>query len=203
MKPLLSSAVLLLALCSINQAARADSELVTLKTGTALDGLVETSIAGVDTFVYTNTDVSLLGPLGVLSASTSVFTATYADVLGIGTLNVTDVCTSVDLLDVAPTPCQDFAFSFTNLTLGDASVIAAVGVGVAASVNANVADLDIAGATIAGGSGSFDVQNPPPPPSITPEPGSLSLMATGLLTAAGMIRRKMTLHNNPLAVINS
>lgn len=202
MKPLLSSAVLLLALCSINQAARADSELVSLNTGVAADALVETSVAGVDTFVYTNTDVSLLGPLGVLSASTSVFTATYADVLGtLGVLNVTDVCTSVDILDVAPTPCQDFAFSFTNLTLGDASVVAAIGA--VASVNANVADLDIAGATIAGASGSFDFQNPPPPSSVTPEPDSLSLMATGLLAAAGMIRRKIALTNNPLAVINS
>jgi hypothetical protein len=45
----------------------------------------------------------------------------------------------------------------------------------------------IAGVSVGLGSGQIDFTNPPP---AVPEPGTLSLMATGLLGAAGAIRRK-------------
>jgi len=169
-----------------NPAAHADAFVATLKTGATVDALIETPILNGAQFTYTNTTIGLLGPGGVLSESTSVFTATYLDVTGTaGVLNVTDVCTSIDILG-PPVPCQAFAFSFTNLTLGDASVIASINAN--AFVDANVANLNIAGGSVAGGSGSFGFN---PCPSPTPEPGSLALTGTGLLASAGALRRRI------------
>lgn len=173
---------------TVNHPAYADDYEVSLSTATATDVLVETPILDGAQFTYTNTDVGLLGVGGaLLSASTSVFTATYTDVAGtLGVLNVTDVCTSVDILGPA-TPCQAFAFSFTDLTLLDASIVAAIGVD--ASVDANVANFNVASADIAGGTASYNFGNPPPSP--TPEPSSLCLLATGLLGTAGAVRQRM------------
>lgn len=187
---LLSLAALPLALLTFSPAAHADSFIATLNTGLVTDALVETPIAGGDQFTFTDETINALGLNGVvLNSSTSVFTATYVDLLGtVGVLNVNDVCVDVAILGPA-TPCQAFAFSFTDLTLGDASLVAAVDA--VASVNANVASLDIAGGSVAGGSGSFNFTPPPSgSPAVTPEPNSLCLMATGMLAAAGAVRRK-------------
>jgi PEP-CTERM motif len=145
-------------------------------------------------FVYANTTLGVLDN-ALLQSSTSVVTATYVDALGtLGVFNFTDICTKVTVLGPA-VPCQDLAISFTDVTLGDASIIAAiaaninvgVGVGNISIAGANLANFNLLDVSVAGASGEIDFTNPPP---AVPEPGTLSLMATGLLGAAGVIRRK-------------
>ena len=171
-----------------------------------LDGntIVGTPIANGYNFTYLNTTAGLLSNGNVLNSSTSLFTATYVNALGnLGVFNFTDLCTTVTVLGPA-VPCQNLALSFTNLTLGDASIAAAVGAAI--NVNAGVGTINVgglnlvpqgfnlAGASIAGGSGQINFTPPPAGggtnPSPVPEPSSLSLMATGLLGAAGALRRK-------------
>ena len=189
-------ALVLLALLSID--LHADTVSLTVD-GTAVVG---TPILNGYSFVYTNETLGVLDN-ALLQSSTSVITATYVDVLGtLGVFNFTDICTKVVVLGPI-VPCQDLALSFTDVTLGDASVVAAiaaninVGVGVGGGgvgnigiTGANLApNFDLLGLSVAGASGEIDFNNPPPPPAV-PEPGTLSLMATGLLGAAGAIRRK-------------
>jgi hypothetical protein len=197
----LSAFLALVILAFLTVTLHADTIGLTLKTGVATDAYVETPILNGEQFTYIHETLGILADGDVLNSSTSVFTATYVDVLGtLGVFNFTDVCTTVTVLG-PPIPCQDFAFSFTDVTLGDASIIADV----AASINLNVglANVDVGGVShlvpdgldhilgvsVGLGSGEIDFHNPPPPPAV-PEPGTLSLMATGLLGAAGAIRRK-------------
>src|SRR5258708_10822359 len=147
-------------------------------------------------FSYVNTTLGVLDN-ALLQSSTSVVTATYVDALGtLGVFNFTDICTKITVLGAAPVPCQDLAISFTDVTLVDASIVAAlaaninvgVGVGNISIAGANLApNFGLLGLSVAGASGAIDFHNPPP---AVPEPGTLSLMATGLLGAAGVVRRK-------------
>jgi PEP-CTERM motif len=182
-------ALVVLALLPAN--LHADTVSLTVD-GTAVIG---TPILNGYSFVYTNTTLGLLNN-ALLQESTSVVTATYVDVLGtLGVFNFTDICTKITVLGPI-VPCQDLAISFTDVTLGDASIVAAIAANI--NVGVGVGDISIAGAnlapnfgllgvSVAGASGEIDFQNPPP---AVPEPGTLSLMATGLLGAAGVIRRK-------------
>ena len=127
----------------------------------------------------------------LLNSSTSVVTITYTDVLGtLGVLNVNDVCAKVVILGPA-VPCQQFALSFTDLTLGNLSVVAAVGTNV--NIAGNVATINFDG-SIAAASATIDATggagNSP-----VPEPGTMSLMATGLIGAAGAIRRRLAINS--------
>jgi hypothetical protein len=192
--------VLLLALAVSSIAPlslHADNIGITLKTGAGIDTLIETPILNGTQWVYTNTTLGVLHN-SLLQASTSVVTITYVDALGtLGVFNVNDVCTSVTIVG-EPVPCQQFALSFTNVTLGDLSLVAALGVNVDLNVGSGlltfggsslIPQSDILGVSIAGGSATIDCTNPNPPPAV-PEPATISLMATGLAGAAGMLRRR-------------
>lgn len=182
----LSAFLALVALASATSAMHADSFTATLNTGLAANTLVVTPIANGEQFTYLNTTLGLLNNGNLLNSSTSLFTATYVDALGtLGVLNVTDVCAHVTVIGPA-VPCQQFTFSFTDLTLGNASVIAALGANIMAS--GNVANVNFDG-SVALGSGTVNFSGPPSTNPV-PEPGSLSLMATGLLGAAGVLRTK-------------
>jgi hypothetical protein len=174
--------------------------VLTVNAGVAGGALVETPILGGETWVYTDTVANLglpVPPLGLPLGSTvdnNVFTATFTDIAGVALLNVNDICANVGVLHAA-NPCS-LAFSFTDTDLGVPfleSNVNLLGL-LSADVNANVIGLEVGGASIGGGQAEFGFEPPPggnpPPTSATPEPGSLSLLGTGLLGLAGIVRRK-------------
>jgi hypothetical protein len=180
----------------------ADTLDLTLTTGASADVLNQVS-AGVYTYTHTTDCVlGLGGCTSLLGSTTSVFTATFTQVTPLLTvLNVNDVCTQVVVLGSAP-GCQSFAFSATGVTLGDGELGVGANVDVLALLNLGVG-LGSAGLTIDGANntpqllaagvhgvgGNIDF-TPPPAMAATPEPASLGLLATGILSTAGMIRRK-------------
>lgn len=164
----------------------ADDINLALTTGTNVDVLNQVSAGE---WTYTDTYLSLLDG-GLLSLVTNTVTITYADVTGLlGVLNVNDVCTSTQVL-ATPAPCQQFALSYTNLTLPDLSVAAAVGIdvdlgiGAALDFGSNTLNLDLLNLSVAGGNATINATSP------VPEPATLSLLATGLVGAAGAMRRR-------------
>jgi hypothetical protein len=183
----------LLALASLTLAVpalHADDISATVTTATGVHTVLGADILGVETFIYTDTSI-VLGIPTLISDQT--LTATYADVSGVlGVLNVTDVCAKVNLFG-SQTPCSAIAFSFTDLSLPVASLGADLLIGATANVSGDLANINF-GASIAGGSGDFNFGPPPSGGgggnSPVPEPGTLSLMATGLLSAAGLVRKR-------------
>jgi hypothetical protein len=176
----------LVTLAILPSTLHADSISATINTGAGVQVFNPVVLGDTEIFNYVHLSTD------VFSTSLETFTATYADISGVlGVLNVTESCVAVTIAFGHAAPCQSLAFSFTNATLGDISVGTFLGLGVNAL--GDVAGVNFNG-SIGAGSGSFNFTNPTPPSppsnSPVPEPGSLSLMATGLLGAAGIVRRK-------------
>ena len=101
-------------------------------------------------------------------------------------LVVTETCVgALVTLGGVSNPCSGLSFLYTNDNVGNIlGVTGALNIG--GDVDASVAGLG-ADVSIGGGTETIGFGNPP---SATPEPGTLSLMGTGLLGVAGVIRRK-------------
>lgn len=137
------------------------------------------------------TDTSVLHH-NLLSTTVSTITATYTDVSGVlGNLSIVDACVSTTLLGSSNAPCSDVALIATETGIGplhsDLGTLLLVGADISLGFDhfAPLATVDI-------GSATGNLQFSAPSPSPVPEPGSLSLMATGLLGAAGILRRKFS-----------
>ncbi|MEO6804748.1 MAG: PEP-CTERM sorting domain-containing protein [Edaphobacter sp.] len=180
-----TAALLALVTLAFPVSLRADTISATITTNGGTQTIPGTSILNGEVFGYTHLNTDLF------STSLETFTATYTDIGGIGALNVTEACAAVTVVFHQVAPCQSLAFSFTNLTLGDIS--AGLFLGLGANVSGDVAKVSFDG-NIGAGSGSFNFSRPQDPSSNSPvpEPGSLCLMATGLLGAAGAIRLKFS-----------
>lgn len=161
--------------------------VLTVTVGAGNGVLVETPILNGVSWTFLDNQTTLYSPVGVTTDS-NLFSATFTDVAGVALLNVDDICANVGVLHAA-NPCSlQFAFSDTDLgapfLLSNVNLLGLLG----ANVNAGVLNIEVGGASIGGGSAEFGFDTPPP--SATPEPGTLSLMGTGLLGVAGVIRRK-------------
>lgn len=166
------------------------------------------SSVGVGSWTYSNTQLCVLvcngETIGVLSTITNTINVTYADVTGtLGVLTVTDVCASTALLAV-PIPCQQFALSYSNVSLPNLSLDLGLGVALGANVNlalggpGNGINIPILGLSV--GSATATINATPTP---TPEPATLSLLATGLAGAAGLIRRRFSGANDKAVLQNA
>ena len=185
-KCLFLSALVMLSL-SLTPAVRADAITAAINVSTpggiAIGTLVYTDVLGVQQYVYTDTATD------VFNTRNTEFTATFADLLGVETLTVTDTCIQVNILGPA-IPCQELAFAFEDLSLGDANLLSTFGAA-STMVDGQIAEVAF-GASVGSSGATFDYDPPPPPPmGATPEPGSLALAATGLLGVAGVVRRRM------------
>jgi hypothetical protein len=108
---------------------------------------------------------------------------------------VTESCINIAIGARGP-QCSGLSFTYDNTSLGPLDLQALVGVGV--NIGADINGVDIAGidtgvgldAGIGGGSETLGFGNPPPSASPTPEPGTLSLLGTGLLGVAGVVRKR-------------
>jgi PEP-CTERM motif len=154
--------------------------------------LVQTHVGNLYTLTYVDDATTIYGglPPGA-TTNNDVFTATFLDTGVVDVLTVTSLCANVGVLHAA-TPCSNFAFSLTDLNLANALQVS-VGLNTNISASANVANFTITGANIALGGGVVDFgggKGDGGSPSPVPEPGTLAMMSTGLVGAAGAIRRK-------------
>ena len=151
---------------------------------------------GVVTYDYANLSVLQNGNLlGFLNLNfTGVWAATAADLPvgatwptnAVDALAVTESCAFVAIGTNTQTPCSGLAFAYTNANIGN--IVGVTGdVNIAADIGVDTPIGAEAGLGVNGGTETIGFGNPP---SATPEPGTLSLMGTGLLGVAGVIRRK-------------
>ena len=113
-------------------------------------------------------------------------TAVYLHTSLADTFAVTEVCATVGL-----TPCKGYTF-----TIADSNAAAvSVGLGLSAAAMAdttlstNLATLKVDG-SLGAATETVAFALPAVSPSAVPEPGTLGLMATGLMGAAGALRRR-------------
>lgn len=171
-----ASAFLLAALPS-----RADSNPSLTVGGTAVT-LVATPIANGTQYTFDKLYTTFLGD-DLLGASNQFFTATLTNVAGVGVLNVTDVCAAA-FVGVLPISCANTAFTYTAASNDQMTLLEALGL---ASVNlsGNVANVNFGG-SIGGGTAEITIA-----PAPTPEPESLTLLGTGVIGVAGIVRRRI------------
>lgn len=169
--------------------------VLTVNVGAGNGVLVETPILGGFQWTYLDNQTTLYNLIPpVATTDSNLFTATFTDIAGVALLNVTDVCANIGVLHAAD-PCS-LSFAFTDTDLGVPVLLSNVNLLglLSADVNADVLNIEVGGASIGGGSAQFGFGPPSNnggnPPSATPEPGSLSLLGTGLLGVAGVVRRK-------------
>ena len=196
MKNLIASlAFASLAFTTLNQTAHADvmsDGLDVTINGAAVAGVYNPLL---QEYVFTDTIVGL-GVLhnSLLSESISTITATYTDVSGIlGNLAVADVCESITVLGSTASPCSNVAVVGTETGIGplnaDIGTLTLIGADITLLPDPS-GTFGVTTAVIGSSSGNIGFGNPNPPPAATPEPASLTLMATGLMAAAGAVRRK-------------
>ena len=165
--------------------------VLTVTSGVTGGTFVETPIAGGFQWVYTDTQGALYSFIPpAFTLDNNVFTATFTDIAGVALLNVNDVCANVGIFHAA-NPCS-LGFSFTDTDLGAPvlmSNVSLLGL-LSADVNASALNIEVGGASIGGGSAQFGFGQPP---AATPEPGGLSLLGTGVLGVAGVLRRRFSI----------
>lgn len=180
------------ALALLTPKSYADNLTLTLSS---TDSVTLTGVANGtgDVFTYNQTAVPVFDGATLLGLYNLNFTAAY---VGVGSfppgvaseLVVTESCVDVlvGLDAVQGNPCSGLSFAYTNANVGDVlGVIGSANIG--ANVNAYVAGADL-GLGIGQGTETFQFG---PPPAATPEPGSLSLLGTGVLGMAGIVRRRI------------
>lgn len=151
---------------------------------------------GVVTYDYANLSLLQNGNLlGLLNFNfTGVWANAAADLpvgatwpaASVDALAVTESCVFIAIGTNTQTPCGGLAFAYTNADIGN--IVGITGdVNIAADIGVNTPIGADAGLGINAGTETIGFGNPP---SATPEPGTLSLMGTGLLGVAGVVRRK-------------
>ena len=121
---------------------------------------------------------------------TSLITAAVVSTPLASVVNVTDVCISINTAF-----CKKYSFSITDANFAGVSLQAGVSAYALAqtSIASNVATVNLDGSVALGTDALVFSGSPmatPPSASPVPEPGTISLMATGLLGAAGAVRRR-------------
>ena len=142
--------------------------------------------------ILNTTNLSLLNPITFSdSLSTYTIAGVSADPL-LDALSITRTCINVNIF--AP-GCSAQTVSISNASVagGLLQLSAGVGVTVNAAAQAGVSNLVFASTSVGVGAETALVGYPgatAPGASPVPEPGTLSLMATGLIGAAGAVRRR-------------
>lgn len=142
--------------------------------------------------ILNTTNLSLSNPITFSdSLSTYTIVGANADPL-LDALSITRTCINLNIF--APgCAAQTVSISNASVAGGLLQLNAGLGVTVNAAAQAGVSNLVFASTTLGVAAETALVGYPaatPPSTSPVPEPGTLSLMATGLIGAAGAVRRK-------------